>query len=146
RIVDAEGIAVAEESLQLIARDAEGSMRDAQSKLDQVIAFTGTTITAEDVARRPRSARGFGGSGPRERSRDRRRRRARSPQVARRTLLAGGPTARLRSAYEGRDRHSRRRAAAVSPRDGAAAVDPFAQARADRGSHRRCGTARRPDT
>src|SRR3982074_3698643 len=50
RIVDAEGIAVEDESLQLIARDAEGSMRDAQSKLDQVIAFTGTTITGEDVA------------------------------------------------------------------------------------------------
>src|ERR1043166_1925639 len=50
RIVDAEEIAVGEESLQLIARDAEGSMRDAQSKLDQVIAFTGKTITGEDVA------------------------------------------------------------------------------------------------
>ena len=34
----------------LIARDADGSMRDAQSKLDQVIAFTGNTITADDVA------------------------------------------------------------------------------------------------
>src|SRR5205085_5062712 len=50
RIVDAEQIEVSDESLQLIARDAEGSMRDAQSKLDQVIAFTGRTITAEDVA------------------------------------------------------------------------------------------------
>src|SRR3954469_21191648 len=50
KIVDAEGITVGEESLQLIARDAEGSMRDAQSKLDQVIAFTGKTITGEDVA------------------------------------------------------------------------------------------------
>jgi DNA polymerase III subunit gamma/tau len=49
-IVDQEGIAVAEESLHLIARDAEGSMRDAQSKLDQVIAFTGKTIAADDVA------------------------------------------------------------------------------------------------
>jgi DNA polymerase-3 subunit gamma/tau len=49
-IVDAEGITVGEESLQLIARDAEGSMRDAQSKLDQVIAFTGKTISAEDVS------------------------------------------------------------------------------------------------
>ncbi len=39
-----------DESLQLIARDAEGSMRDAQSKLDQVIAFTGGTIAAEDVS------------------------------------------------------------------------------------------------
>jgi DNA polymerase-3 subunit gamma/tau len=50
RIVDAEGIEVGEESLQLIARDAEGSMRDGQSKLDQVIAFTGKTIAADDVA------------------------------------------------------------------------------------------------
>src|ERR671922_1215109 len=33
RIVDAEGVSVSDESLQLIARDAEGSMRDAQSKL-----------------------------------------------------------------------------------------------------------------
>src|SRR3954447_9705550 len=50
RIVDADGIEVGEDALRLIARDAEGSMRDAQSKLDQVIAFTGTTITAADVA------------------------------------------------------------------------------------------------
>ncbi len=49
RIVDAEGITVSDEPLQLIARDAEGSMRDAQSKLDQVIAFTGNTIGADDV-------------------------------------------------------------------------------------------------
>ena len=48
-IVDNEGIAVGDDSLQLIARDAEGSMRDAQSKLDQVIAFTGRTITVADV-------------------------------------------------------------------------------------------------
>src|SRR6266849_3640780 len=50
RIVDADGIEVDGESLQLIARDADGGMRDAQSKLDQVIAFTGKTIAAEDVA------------------------------------------------------------------------------------------------
>jgi DNA polymerase-3 subunit gamma/tau len=49
KIVDAEGIAVGDDSLQLIARDADGSMRDAQSKLDQVIAFTGGSITAADV-------------------------------------------------------------------------------------------------
>jgi DNA polymerase III subunit gamma/tau len=48
-IVDAEGITVDDEALQLIARDADGSMRDAQSKLDQVIAFTGSTITTDDV-------------------------------------------------------------------------------------------------
>jgi DNA polymerase-3 subunit gamma/tau len=50
KIADAEKISVADDSLQLIARDAEGSMRDAQSKLDQVIAFTGTTIGPDDVA------------------------------------------------------------------------------------------------
>jgi DNA polymerase-3 subunit gamma/tau len=50
RIVDAEQIEVADGSLQLIARDSEGSMRDAQSKLDQVIAFTGRTIGADDVS------------------------------------------------------------------------------------------------
>src|SRR5258706_11403633 len=49
-IVDSEKIQVGEDSLQLIARDADGSMRDAQSKLDQVIAFTGKTIAAGDVA------------------------------------------------------------------------------------------------
>src|SRR5476651_972419 len=50
RIVDKEGIEVGEESLQLIARDAEGSMRDGQSKLDQVVAFTGKTVGSDDVA------------------------------------------------------------------------------------------------
>jgi DNA polymerase-3 subunit gamma/tau len=50
RIVDADGIEVGDDALRLVARDAEGSMRDAQSKLDQVIAFTGTTITPADVA------------------------------------------------------------------------------------------------
>jgi DNA polymerase-3 subunit gamma/tau len=50
KIVDAEAITVTDESLQLIARDADGSMRDAQSKLDQVIAFTGKTIGVDDVS------------------------------------------------------------------------------------------------
>ena len=50
KIVDAEGVEVGDASLQLIARDADGSMRDAQSKLDQVIAFTGKSIGADDVS------------------------------------------------------------------------------------------------
>jgi DNA polymerase-3 subunit gamma/tau len=50
KIVDAEGIAAGDDALQLIARDAEGSMRDAQSKLDQVLAFTGKTVSTEDVS------------------------------------------------------------------------------------------------
>jgi DNA polymerase-3 subunit gamma/tau len=49
RIADAEHIAIGDDALQLVARDAEGSMRDAQSKLDQVIAFTGETVTLDDV-------------------------------------------------------------------------------------------------
>src|SRR5215470_3269367 len=49
-IVDAEHISVGDDALLLIARDADGSMRDAQSKLDQVLAFTGNTIGVEDVA------------------------------------------------------------------------------------------------
>ena len=41
---------VGDDALQLIARDADGSMRDAQSKLDQVIAFTGKSVSAQDVS------------------------------------------------------------------------------------------------
>jgi DNA polymerase-3 subunit gamma/tau len=50
RMVKAEGIEVPDAALALIARAAEGSMRDAQSALDQVMAFAGTTITVDDVA------------------------------------------------------------------------------------------------
>jgi DNA polymerase III, gamma/tau subunits len=50
RIVDAEKISAGDDALQLIARAADGSMRDAQSMLDQVLAFTGATIAADDVA------------------------------------------------------------------------------------------------
>src|SRR5437773_3795043 len=50
KIVDAEGITAADAALSLIARAAEGSMRDAQSALDQVIAFAGGTIGVDDVS------------------------------------------------------------------------------------------------
>src|SRR5205823_12255825 len=50
KIVDAEKIQAAEPALALVARAAEGSMRDAQSALDQVIAFAGNTIAIEDVS------------------------------------------------------------------------------------------------
>jgi DNA polymerase-3 subunit gamma/tau len=49
-IADAEGITIADESLRLIARDADGSMRDAESRLDHVIAFTGSAVGPDDVA------------------------------------------------------------------------------------------------
>jgi DNA polymerase-3 subunit gamma/tau len=50
RIAEAERIDVPDAALALIARAAEGSMRDAQSALDQVIAFAGHTVTLEDVS------------------------------------------------------------------------------------------------
>jgi DNA polymerase-3 subunit gamma/tau len=49
-IAEAEKIAVDDATLLLIARAAEGSMRDAQSAFDQVIAFAGQKISSEDVA------------------------------------------------------------------------------------------------
>jgi DNA polymerase-3 subunit gamma/tau len=50
RIADAEKIGVSDEALALVARAADGSMRDAQTALDQVIAFAGDTIGVEDVS------------------------------------------------------------------------------------------------
>ena len=46
RIAEAEGVTVDDEALALVARAAEGSMRDAQSALDQVLAFGSTSIDA----------------------------------------------------------------------------------------------------
>ncbi len=48
-IADAEGLTVSEQSLGLIARHGEGSMRDALSTLDQVIAFCGEQVQDDDV-------------------------------------------------------------------------------------------------
>jgi DNA polymerase-3 subunit gamma/tau len=48
-IANSEQISIPEEALREIARSGEGSMRDAQSALDQVISFAGTTIKKEDV-------------------------------------------------------------------------------------------------
>jgi DNA polymerase-3 subunit gamma/tau len=50
RIAEAEHIAVDDSALLLIARAAEGSMRDAQSAFDQVIAFAGQKVSVDDVA------------------------------------------------------------------------------------------------
>ena len=49
-ITEAESVAIDEAGLALLARSSEGSMRDAQSALDQVIAFAGTSVTAEEVS------------------------------------------------------------------------------------------------
>jgi DNA polymerase-3 subunit gamma/tau len=49
-IAKAENIDTDEAALMLIARAGDGSMRDAQSAFDQVIAFAGTAVTAADVS------------------------------------------------------------------------------------------------
>ena len=49
-IADAESITIDDAALNLLARAADGSMRDAQSACDQVRAFAGDSITAEDVS------------------------------------------------------------------------------------------------
>jgi DNA polymerase III subunit gamma/tau len=48
-IADAEKISISDEAVREIARAGDGSMRDAQSALDQVISFAGDTIKTEDV-------------------------------------------------------------------------------------------------
>ena len=50
RIAEIEHIEASDTAFALIARAAEGSMRDAQSALDQVIAFAGKTVGVDDVS------------------------------------------------------------------------------------------------
>jgi DNA polymerase-3 subunit gamma/tau len=50
KIAEAEKVAVDEAALLLLARAAEGSMRDAQSAFDQVIGFAGQRVSSDDVA------------------------------------------------------------------------------------------------
>src|SRR6185369_7296709 len=50
RIADAEQIQIDDAAVMLIARAGDGSMRDAQSAFDQVIAFAGDRIAADDVS------------------------------------------------------------------------------------------------
>ena len=49
-IAKAEGVEIGEDALRLIARAGEGSMRDSQSLLDQVISFAGDSPSLEQVA------------------------------------------------------------------------------------------------
>jgi DNA polymerase III subunit gamma/tau len=46
-----EGVAAPEDALRLVARRADGGMRDALSLLDQVLALTGGEVTAESTRR-----------------------------------------------------------------------------------------------
>jgi len=49
-IVDQEGVAISDEALNLVARKGDGSMRDALSTLDQVLAFCGSNVADADAA------------------------------------------------------------------------------------------------
>ncbi len=49
RIVEAEGASAEPAALELIARLADGGMRDAESLLDQVLSYAGDRVTAEAV-------------------------------------------------------------------------------------------------
>jgi DNA polymerase-3 subunit gamma/tau len=49
RIVAAEGVAADDDALALVAHLADGGMRDAESLLDQVLAFAPERVTAADV-------------------------------------------------------------------------------------------------
>ena len=49
-IADTEGVTIDAAALALIARAADGSMRDAQSALDQVIAFAGESVSVDEAA------------------------------------------------------------------------------------------------
>jgi DNA polymerase-3 subunit gamma/tau len=49
KMVDAEQVEISDRSLALVARRGEGSMRDALSTLDQVLAFCGNQVVDEEV-------------------------------------------------------------------------------------------------
>jgi len=49
QIADREGVKIDDRALSYIVRASEGSMRDAQSLLDQIISFSGQQVVDEDV-------------------------------------------------------------------------------------------------
>ncbi len=49
-VADQEGVQVPDASLKVIAREGGGSMRDAQSLLDQVLSFSGESVSEKEVA------------------------------------------------------------------------------------------------
>ena len=50
KIAAEEGIEISRVALSLIAREAEGSMRDAESLLDQVVSFTGSKVDDKHIS------------------------------------------------------------------------------------------------
>lgn len=51
QIAEKEGISISQEALHIIARKADGAMRDALTLFDQTVAFCGTNISYEDVVK-----------------------------------------------------------------------------------------------
>jgi DNA polymerase III subunit gamma/tau len=49
RVADVEDIAIPDDALALVARSATGSFRDALGTLEQLLAYSGTSISLEDV-------------------------------------------------------------------------------------------------
>jgi len=49
RVADAEGIQIPDEATALIARSATGSFRDALGTLEQLVSYSGSAVTLEDV-------------------------------------------------------------------------------------------------
>jgi DNA polymerase-3 subunit gamma/tau len=49
KIAEAENINISDEALTIIAKKADGAMRDAQSYFDQIIAFCGNNVQAETI-------------------------------------------------------------------------------------------------
>ncbi len=49
KIAGHEGVSIGSTGLAMIAREAEGSMRDAESLLDQVISFAGETVSDDQI-------------------------------------------------------------------------------------------------
>ncbi|MFC1558103.1 DNA polymerase III subunit gamma/tau [candidate division KSB1 bacterium] len=49
RICETEKVTIDDDALLIIAKKADGAMRDAQSILDQVVSFSGSEITSENV-------------------------------------------------------------------------------------------------
>ncbi|MEK7678606.1 MAG: DNA polymerase III subunit gamma/tau [Deltaproteobacteria bacterium] len=49
KILEGEGVGFDEEALFVVSREAEGSLRDAQSLLDQVLAYSGGKVKTSDV-------------------------------------------------------------------------------------------------
>ncbi len=49
KIAAAEGITITDQGLALLARAAEGSMRDSQSLLDQAVSYSGMTVRDEEL-------------------------------------------------------------------------------------------------